>query len=231
MAIHDSADSVSNSSTETHTDARQAAYVAFLHRVPFALDALNMGFLPGFREGCTYQQSQFDTLECPVGMLDNDVRNPDLDRYIDRALEYEPGVGIIGDAYDAAEAQTYVDTIQELEKRLPKTEFIIVPKRRTAIEAIPDDIVLGYYHLLGDAGASIAVIISMAIIMFTDFLLVDPLTAVLIAALIVWSAIILLRESGAIFFQQSPIDIDEVRRSVEFLDRVQSVEDIHVWAL
>jgi|AntDeeMetagen134_2_1112570.scaffolds.fasta_scaffold00556_15 hypothetical protein len=144
MAIHDSADPVSNSSTETHSDARQAAYVAFLHRVPFTIDALTLGFLPGFREDCTYQQSQFDTLECPVGMLDNDFRNPDLDRYVDRALEYEPDVGIIGDAYDAAEAQSYVDTIREVQKRLPKTEFIIVPKCRAAIEAIPEDITLGY---------------------------------------------------------------------------------------
>ena len=80
MAIHDSADPVSNSSTETHSDARQATYVAFLHRVPFLIDALTLGFLPGFREDYTYQQSQFDTLECPVGMLDNDFRNPDLYR-------------------------------------------------------------------------------------------------------------------------------------------------------
>jgi hypothetical protein len=114
MAIHDSADPVSNSSTEKHSDARQAAYVAFLHRVPFSIDALLLGFLSGFREDCTYQQSQFDTLEYPVGMLDNDFRNPDLDRYVDRALEYEPDVGIIGDAYDAAEAQSCVDTIPEL---------------------------------------------------------------------------------------------------------------------
>ncbi len=144
MAIHDSADPVSNSSIETHTDARQAAYVAFLHRFPFAIDALTLGFLPVFREDCTYQQSQFDTLECPVGMLDNNFRNPDLDRYVDRTLEYEPDVGVIGDAYDAAEAQMYVDTIRELQRSLPETEFIIVPKCRAAIETIPDDIVLGY---------------------------------------------------------------------------------------
>ena len=88
-----------------------------------------------------------------------------------------------------------------------------------------------FYHLLGDAGASVAVIVSMLVVMFTDFLIVDPLTAVLIAALIVWSAIILLRESGAIFFQQSPIDVDEVRNAIEALDGVQSVEDLHIWAL
>jgi hypothetical protein len=77
-------------------------------------------------------------------MLDNDFRNPDLERYVDRALKYEPDVGIIGDAYDTAEAQSYVDTIRDLHGSLPETEFIIVPKCRAAIEAIPDDIVLGY---------------------------------------------------------------------------------------
>jgi len=38
----------------------------------------------GFREDCTYQQQQFKALELPVGMLDNDFRNPDLDRYVER---------------------------------------------------------------------------------------------------------------------------------------------------
>ena len=62
---------------------------------------------------------------------------------VNRALEYEPDVGIIGDAYDAVEAQSYVDTMRELQGSLPETEFIIVPKCRASIEAIPDDIVLG----------------------------------------------------------------------------------------
>lgn len=88
-----------------------------------------------------------------------------------------------------------------------------------------------FYHLLGDAGASVAVIVSMLVIMYTDLLIIDPLTAVLIAGLIVWSAAILLRESGAIFFQQSPVDVDEIRSSIEALDGVQSIEDLHVWAL
>ena len=85
-----------------------------------------------------------------------------------------------------------------------------------------------FYHLLGDAGASVAVIVSMFVIMFTDSLIVDPLTAVLIAALIIWSAVILLRESGAIFFQQSPVDPDEVRASIAELDAVVNIEDLHV---
>jgi len=67
------AKSTSNAASEIAT-ARQADLIAFLHRVPFALDAFSLGFLTGFREDCTYQQQQFKALELPVGMLDNDFR-------------------------------------------------------------------------------------------------------------------------------------------------------------
>lgn len=88
-----------------------------------------------------------------------------------------------------------------------------------------------FYHLLGDAGASVAVIVSMLVIRFTGFYLVDPATAIVIAGLIVWSAVILLRESGAIFFQQSPVEPDDLRTAIESLDDVETVEDLHVWSL
>jgi cobalt-zinc-cadmium efflux system protein len=88
-----------------------------------------------------------------------------------------------------------------------------------------------FYHLLGDAGASVAVIVSMLVIQFTDIYFLDPATAVIIAGLIVWSAVILLRESGAIFFQQNPVDSEDLRASLESLQSVETVEDLHVWAL
>ncbi|WP_368411881.1 DUF6610 family protein [Haladaptatus halobius] len=80
----------------------------------------------------------------PVGILDNDFRDPDLDRYVDRVCEYEPAVGVIGDAHDAAEVRSYVRTIRDLEASFPDTEFIVVPKCWAAIEAIPDDIVIAF---------------------------------------------------------------------------------------
>lgn len=88
-----------------------------------------------------------------------------------------------------------------------------------------------FYHLLGDAGASVAVIVSMLVLMVSDLYVVDPATAVVIAGLIVWSALLLLRESGAIFFQESPVDSDAVRTAIESLEGVEAVEDLHVWAL
>lgn len=88
-----------------------------------------------------------------------------------------------------------------------------------------------YYHLLGDAGASIAVIVSMLVVRFTGLSIVDPLTAILIAGLIIWSAVKLLRESGVIFFQQSPINPERIRTAIDGLDGVERVEDLHVWSL
>ncbi|MFB6219807.1 MAG: cation diffusion facilitator family transporter [Halolamina sp.] len=88
-----------------------------------------------------------------------------------------------------------------------------------------------FYHLLGDTGASIAVIVSMLVIEFTGYTIVDPITAVLIAIIIVWSAIKLLKESGEIFFQRSPVSVEEVEARLSELDGVVSVEEIHVWQL
>jgi cobalt-zinc-cadmium efflux system protein len=88
-----------------------------------------------------------------------------------------------------------------------------------------------YYHLLGDTGASLAVIISMLIIRFTGITIIDPITAIVIAVLIVWSAVKLLRESGSIFFQQSPIQPERIQETLESLAGIERVEDLHVWSL
>jgi len=72
-----SLDLSANSNTASEiAAARQADVVAFLHRAPFTLDTYKVGFLPGFREDCGYQQSQYQDLNIPVGMLDNDFRTP-----------------------------------------------------------------------------------------------------------------------------------------------------------
>ncbi len=124
--------------------AQQADYVAFLHRVPFAIDALSLGYVTGYREDCSYQHTQYETLELPVGMLDNDFRNPDLERYIERFREYEPRVGVLGDAYSIDEAREYVRAARDLQASYPESELVIVPKCCEAIDAIPEDLVLGY---------------------------------------------------------------------------------------
>lgn len=116
-----------DSATEIRA-ARQADYAAFLHRVPFAIDALQLGYVTGFREDCSYQHTQYETLELGVGMLDNDFRNPDLERYIERFREYEPRVGVLGDAYSMDEAHEYVRAARALQASYPESELVTAPK-------------------------------------------------------------------------------------------------------
>jgi len=124
-------------------DAQQAEYIGFLHREPFVIDAYRLGFAVGVREDYTYQSS-LRNVDVPIEILDNDFRNPDLDRYIERFEQYEPSVGMLGDAYDQQEARRYNQAARELKRKFPGTEVIIVPKCRDAIDVIDEDIVLGY---------------------------------------------------------------------------------------
>jgi len=86
-----------------------------------------------------------------------------------------------------------------------------------------------FYHLLGDAGGSIAVIVSTVAVAVFDLPVADPAAAVFIALLILWSAGRVLRESTSILLQRSPIDSGELKTELTTLDGVEQVADLHVW--
>lgn len=86
-----------------------------------------------------------------------------------------------------------------------------------------------FYHLLGDTGGSMGVIISAGIIHFTGFKAVDPIAAVLIAGTIVWSSIKVLGGSTSILLHRSPVDSDRLRVEIEELPNVGEVRDFRVW--
>jgi len=86
-----------------------------------------------------------------------------------------------------------------------------------------------FYHLLGDAGGSVAVIVSIIAIEVTGVRIVDPITAVLIAVVVTWSAVKVLRGSGAIFLHRTPLDTDETRTHLLDVKGVERVEDLHAW--
>jgi len=88
-----------------------------------------------------------------------------------------------------------------------------------------------FYHLLGDAGGSVAVIVSTVVVEVTGVRIVDPITAALIAVVVTWSAVKVLRGSGAIFLHRSPLDTGEIRTHLLGIEGVQSVEDLHVWQI
>lgn len=88
-----------------------------------------------------------------------------------------------------------------------------------------------FYHLLGDAGASVAVIVSTVVIRFTGIRVVDPLTAALIAVVVLWSAGKLLLGSGAIFLQAAPVSRSDIETNLGQIDGVTSVVDCHTWQI
>lgn len=88
-----------------------------------------------------------------------------------------------------------------------------------------------FYHLLGDAGGSIAVIVAVVTVEVSGLTIIDPIAAALIAGIILWSAGKVLRGSGAIFFLKTPIEPSEVRDEIESVAGVERVEDWHAWQI
>jgi len=88
--------------------ARQADQIAFLHRVPFTLDAYKLGFLPGFREDCGYQETQYQNLSIPCWNARQRLPESRSERFVDRFFEYEPEVGVIGDVDEIDDVDAHV---------------------------------------------------------------------------------------------------------------------------
>jgi cobalt-zinc-cadmium efflux system protein len=88
-----------------------------------------------------------------------------------------------------------------------------------------------FYHLLGDAGGSVAVIVSVLVVEVTDVQVIDPIAAALIAGVVLWSAGKVLWGSGAIFFLRSPLDPGSVREEIEAIEGVAYIHDWHAWQI
>lgn len=86
-----------------------------------------------------------------------------------------------------------------------------------------------FYHLIGDAGGSVAVIVSTVVVEVTGLRIVDPITAGLIAAVVAWSAVRVLRDSGAIFLQRMSLSSAELRARLDDIEGVVAVHDLHTW--
>ncbi|MFC4552850.1 MULTISPECIES: cation diffusion facilitator family transporter [Halorussus] len=90
-----------------------------------------------------------------------------------------------------------------------------------------------FLHLLADALGSVAAVVVGVALVYTDLLVLDPLFALLVAALVLYSAKDLLADSLNILLQGTPrdVDVEEVARYLERLDGVVDAHDVHVWAL
>lgn len=125
-------------------EAARLDYVGFLHRSPFARDAWDLGFATGRREDYALREFH-DGFDIPVCILDNEFRNPDLDRYLDRLTSCNPvpDLAILGDVATASAARDHAAVARDLRDRLG-TEPVLVPKSAAALDALDEDLIAGY---------------------------------------------------------------------------------------
>jgi cobalt-zinc-cadmium efflux system protein len=90
-----------------------------------------------------------------------------------------------------------------------------------------------FQHVLTDLYAFVATAIAGGVVLWTGWLRADALASLLVAALMLRAAYGLLRDSGRIFLEASPIDLDpgEIGRSLVAQSCVAEVHDLHVWEI
>jgi cobalt-zinc-cadmium efflux system protein len=90
-----------------------------------------------------------------------------------------------------------------------------------------------FLHMAGDTLSTAAVIVGGAGILLTGHNWIDPVLSLLIAALILWSSLGIVRESFNILLEGTPrgISLTEIRSAMEAIEGVINVHDLHVWSL
>jgi cobalt-zinc-cadmium efflux system protein len=90
-----------------------------------------------------------------------------------------------------------------------------------------------FIHMLGDALSTAAVIFGGLAILLTGLNWIDPALSILIAALILWSSLAIVRETLNILLEGTPRDVSlpAIRVSLQEIDGVENVHDLHVWCL
>jgi cobalt-zinc-cadmium efflux system protein len=90
-----------------------------------------------------------------------------------------------------------------------------------------------FLHMLGDTLSTAAVILGGAAILFTGITWIDPVLSILIAAMILWSSIGIIRETLNILLEGTPrnMQLGAVREAMQSVEGVLDVHDLHVWSL
>jgi cobalt-zinc-cadmium efflux system protein len=90
-----------------------------------------------------------------------------------------------------------------------------------------------YLHILGDALASIGVVIGGVIIIYSGWYLIDPILSIGISLIIIYGSWSLVKESVNILLESVPshINIDTVTAEIAQVKGVREAYHIHIWAI
>ena len=90
-----------------------------------------------------------------------------------------------------------------------------------------------FVHMLGDTLSTAAVIVGGAIIHATGAVWLDPVLSIGIAAMILWSSGMIVRETLNILLEGTPasVRLADIRSAIESVPGVLDCHDLHVWSL
>ena len=90
-----------------------------------------------------------------------------------------------------------------------------------------------YLHMAADAAVSLGVVVSAALIIWTGWLWLDPITSLVICATILWSTTSLLRGSIDMSMAAAPkgTDLAAIRAFLQQRPGVSAIHDLHVWPI
>lgn len=90
-----------------------------------------------------------------------------------------------------------------------------------------------FIHNLGDALSNVAIVAGAWVIRLTGRALIDPILGFMIAAMILWSAVGIIRESANILLESLPkgMTLQQVCQAALGIEGVKEVHDVHIWSL
>jgi cobalt-zinc-cadmium efflux system protein len=88
-----------------------------------------------------------------------------------------------------------------------------------------------FQHILTDLFAFVATAVAGVAILVTGWVRADAIAALFVAAIMLWTAYNLLRDSGRVLLEAAPegMSVDEVARAIASHPHVASIHDLHVW--
>ena len=88
-------------------------------------------------------------------------------------------------------------------------------------------------HVMGDLLGSVAALVAGAVIWLTGWTPIDPLLALVICGLILYSTVNILREGLHVMMEGVPLHLDlpAIGHEMAAVEHVRSVHDLHIWTL
>jgi cobalt-zinc-cadmium efflux system protein len=89
------------------------------------------------------------------------------------------------------------------------------------------------FHMLGDLFSSVVIVVGGVVLLRTGWDWIDPALSLVVALVVFWWAVGLLRSSCSILLERAPegIDPEEVRGAVCAEAGVHDVHDMHIWEI